>query len=290
MMKNRVGFLFLVGIWMLFSGGVQATTSIKLSLNRGDYLAVDSTSYPYYAFNSDANFNPQNEVVNVMLGDTVLFTVVNTDTVAHGFAIAGYQGSSSIVNPLDSIVDTVVFNMPGLFIYHDDLAYPKYTYLGAAGMVLVETPNTFKKFYWNFKEQQDTFSFDLANGLSVNWAAYEPNYFTVNSRGKPDIPDDSSAVVISNVGDTVRIMMANTGRSVHSIHFHGFHCRILYSSQGSYMTDWSKDTFPLKSMETMILEMVPDKPGYYPVHDHNLISVTGGGIYPNGIFMMMHIN
>lgn len=277
--------------WLLVSFSmIQAATNIRLLLNRGDYLAVDSTSYPYYAFNYESEFDAHNAVLKVVLGDTVIFSVINTDTLPHGFTIIGYPGSGSNISPLDSITDTIVFHTPGLFIYHDNFDYPKYSYLGASGTILVEAPNSFAHFYWNFKEHQDSLNYDLVNGQSVNWAAYEPNYFTVNSRGKPDIPDDSTAVVIANVGDTVRIMMTNTGRSVHSIHFHGFHCRILYASQNAQMLNWSKDSFPLKSMETMILEMVPDKPGFYPVHDHNLIAVSGGGYYPNGIFMMMQIN
>lgn len=289
LLKQKMLFVGM-GLWLVSVSSIWATTNIRLFLNRGNYIAVDSTSYPYYAFNSDAAFDPHNSVLNVQTGDTVVFTVVNTDTLDHGFAIKGYAGTQAMINPQDSIVDSVIFNTSGLFIYHDDLDYPKYTYLGAAGMILVESPNNLKHFYWNFKEQQDTLNHELVNGGSVNWATYEPNYFTVNSRGKPDIPDDSSAVVVANVGDTVRILMANTGRSAHSIHFHGFHCRILYASQDNRLVDWSKDTVPLKSMETMILEMVPDKPGFYPVHDHNLIAVSGGGYYPNGIFMMMQIN
>lgn len=277
-------------LWCVSFSLVQGATDIRMYLNRGDYIAVDSTTYPYYAFNYDAVFDAHNAVLNVATGDTVVFTIINTDTLDHGFTIKGYPGSGSNINPLDSIVDTVVFNTPGLFIYHDDFDYPKYTYLGAAGMILVESPNSFSKFYWNFKEQQDSYNFDLVNGVSVNWAAFDPNYYTVNSRSKPDIPNDTTAVVIANVGDTVRIMMANTGRSVHSIHFHGFHCRIVYASQSSQMLNWSKDTVPIKSMEAIILEMVPDKSGFYPVHDHNLIAVGGGGYYPNGIFMMMQIN
>jgi hypothetical protein len=28
---------------------------------------------------------------------------------------------------------------------------------------------------------------------------------------------------------------------------------------------------------------VPDKPGEYPIHDHNLVAVTGGGMYHAGM-------
>ena len=286
LLDRRLVLVFVLSC--LSFSGMKALTNIDLYLNRGNYLAVDNSTYPYLSFNADPAFVAQNEVLNIELGDTVAFKIHNTDSQVHQFTIKGYGLAGGSINPLDSLLDTVVFDVPGLFIYHDD--YPNNTYLGAAGMILVEASNSYAHFYWNFKEQQDSLNFDLANGQAANWNAYTPNYFTVNGRSKPDVPNDPTAVVVGNVGDTIRIQMANTGRAVHSIHFHGYHCRIVYSSQDARMRDWSKDSFPLKSMESMILELVPDKPGYYPVHDHNLIAVSGGGIYPNGIFMMMHIN
>ena len=43
-------------------------------------------------------------------------------------------------------------------------------------------------------------------------------------------------------------------------------------------------------METLILQIVPDKEGEYPIHDHNLVAVTGNNIYPNGIFTSILIS
>ena len=50
-----------------------------------------------------------------------------------------------------------------------------------------------------------------------------------------------------------------------------------------------KDTFPLKRMEGYVLRLVPDQVGEYPVHDHNLLSITGGGLYPFGMFLTILI-
>jgi hypothetical protein len=43
-------------------------------------------------------------------------------------------------------------------------------------------------------------------------------------------------------------------------------------------------------MESLVLELVPDKPGMFPVHDHNLMAVTGNRVYNNGMMIMMTIN
>jgi len=42
-------------------------------------------------------------------------------------------------------------------------------------------------------------------------------------------------------------------------------------------------------METLVLRLVPDKEGQYPVHDHNLVAVSGNGLYPNGMFTLIEI-
>jgi hypothetical protein len=40
----------------------------------------------------------------------------------------------------------------------------------------------------------------------------------------------------------------------------------------------------------MMVELVPDKPGRYPIHNHNLVTTTVGGNYPGGMMMHMHIH
>ena len=42
--------------------------------------------------------------------------------------------------------------------------------------------------------------------------------------------------------------------------------------------DWEKDTFPVFPGEAMTLLLVPDQPGMYPVHNHNLVTVATGGL------------
>jgi len=51
-----------------------------------------------------------------------------------------------------------------------------------------------------------------------------------------------------------------------------------------------KDTFPVYSMETVVLELVPNQVGEYPVHDHNLVAVSGASMYPNGMFLTLLID
>lgn len=189
--------------------------------------------------------------------------------------------------PGDSVTGSYHFQSEGIFIYFDYLAYPSNRYLGLAGMICVSKPSLAKSFYWNIKEHQTGFNNVIAAGGSVDWNMYDPDYFTINGLSHPDLQNDPTAKVNGNIGDTIHIFVANTGVSTHSIHFHGFHCKVLYSTHSSIQVGSSKDTFPFRSMEGAVLELVPDKVGRYSVHDHNLVAVSGGNTHPNGMFIIM---
>ena len=78
--------------------------------------------------------------------------------------------------------------------------------------------------------------------------------------------------------------ITNTGLSIHSLHFHRYHASIKYSSKNATHVNREKDTFPIYPLETIVLQIVPDKEGEFPIHDHNLVAVMGNNIYPNGMF------
>ncbi len=264
------------------------TSSQKLFINRGVFVTVKQTSFPFISFNDDTVFSSLNKVISATTSDTILFTIINNDSVQHGFAIKNFTMTSLVINAGDSATTTFFSSEEKFFIYYDNLNFPAHSYLGASGMICVNNSST-KKFYWNIKEHQTSFNNEIANGNSVNWSNYDPDYFTINGLSFPDLQNDSSAVVNANVGDTVLIFVANTGHSIHSIHFHGFHCKALFSTNSRIQKNSEKDTFPLLSMEGAVLMFVPDKVGKYSVHDHNLVAVSGGGTHPNGMFLIMQI-
>ena len=288
MKKKQHGFF--VVLFFLF--GLTAKGAVihqSLYINRGMFETVIQTQFPYIAFNSDPNFSSVNTVINLKTTDQLILTVVNNDTVLHGFEIAQHTAKGIVIAPGDSLVDTLQFNSEGVFIYFDSYQNPKYRYLGEAGMICVSNSMTSKKFYWNLKEHQVDYNEKLSANKTVSWSDFSPDFFTINSYSFPYTMDDTSAVVHVKVGDTVHIFIANTGQSSHSMHFHGFHCKVLTATRAE-QTGWVKDTFPIRSMETMVLELVPDKKGHYSVHDHNLTAITGGGLHPKGMLVLMAID
>jgi FtsP/CotA-like multicopper oxidase with cupredoxin domain len=292
--KYKPGFIFRL-FFLLFvsSFTFRASASVihkKMYINRGVFTTVGRTTFPYIAFNDSASFDSLNPVIALTTHDTLILKVINHDSVTHGFHVQGYPGAQPyLIHKADSISDTLTFKTQGIYIYYDSYQYPRYRYLGEAGMICINNSTTSKKFYWNIKEHESGYNGKLAAGIPVNWAQYSPDYYTVNALSYPDLVEDTSRTWIhGNIGDTLHIALANTGQSAHPIHFHGFHCKVIYSANTEQIGR-IKDTFPLKRMEAIIVELVPDKKGYYSIHDHNLMTNTGGGMHMRGIMSIMRV-
>lgn len=268
---------------ILFAGNSQQT----IYINSGVSTCVDGATMSYKAFNSTTTFTNNNERLQIGVGDTLFLQVINTDTVEHGFDIKWTTGIRDTVQPDDTINVTFSSNTTGLYIYYDHLNYPSNAYLGLAGIIAVGANSN--SYFWNIKDHELAWNDSISNGGTVDWMTYYPDYFTINGKSNPNINSDTTARVTGTVGDTILIFMANTGQADHSIHFHGYHCTILYSSMNSAYVGRSKDTFPIKEMEGYVLRLIPDQTGEYPVHDHNLLSITGGGLYPFGMFLTILI-
>ncbi|MFT5183641.1 MAG: hypothetical protein ACI84C_000767, partial [Flavobacteriales bacterium] len=71
--------------------------------------------------------------------------------------------------------------------------------------------------------------------------------------------------------------------------YHGYHAEIIESTKFPSHVGRNKDTFAIYSMEIVVVELVPFQTGEYPVHDHNLVAVSGGNVYPNGMFLTIRI-
>ena len=281
--SQLVNKLVLVITLFLHSFYSTATTlNQSLYIIADSLVTVDGAKVPYLTFNDSPTYSQSNPIINLMQGDTLDLWVYNTDNTTHEFVIKGISSVVSIP-ATDSIFLQTVFTTKGSYIYHDPSNFPKNTYLGLAGMIVVKNHNH-ASFYWNIKEHNSDWNTQLSSGNTVNWNQYDPKYFTINSVSNPNINNDPLARVTGQVGDTLYLYITNTGLSIHSMHFHGYHATIQYSSKAVNHVGREKDTFPLYPMETLVLQIVPDKEGEFPIHDHNLVAVMGNNIYPNGMF------
>ncbi len=286
MMTAKFKILF-IALLCVGSTVKSATVNKTIYINKGIFTTIIETTFPAYALNDSANFVAQNTNVTITTKDVLILKVINNDTVTHGFDIKHYPNANRTINAKDSVIYTLQFNTEGVFIYYDSYLSPKYSYMGAAGMIAVFNSTKDKKFYWNLKDYESSYNELLADNKNVEWNKYTPNYFTINGYSYPNIQLDSTAFVEAMVGDTVHIFIANTGQAPHSLHIHGFHGKIISSTVANQI-GWEKDTFPIKSMESLIIQLVPDKTGYYYVHDHNLLSGTAAGQFMRGMLTSMH--
>lgn len=264
-----------------------ATVNTSLYILRDSIQLANNTTLPYATFNESNAYSSTNARIVVNVGDQLDLWVVNFDTEVHEFRIQGETSNVSI--PVGDSVQVIYdCTTAGVFIFHDPINFPDNASVGLSGMLVVRnTPHA--GFYWNVKEHQEGNNTAVFAGSSPDWSNYYPEFFTINGRSNPGINNDTDARVTGNVGDTIYIYIANTGQSVHSMHLHGYHVTITYSSKDPSHVGWSKDSMPIFPSETLILELVPDKPGEYPVHDHNLIGTTGGGLYGQGMFTTLLI-
>ena len=249
--------------------------TLDIYIHHGQVLMYDSIAIDVTSFNNIDSFQAKHLNLKYSVGDSLLISIYNRDSSSHQLCIPYLNWFSDTIKTGDSLNSSLKLNQSGFFVLKDVI----HNHNVLDGSIQVGYNNN-KSFYWNIR------SFSSVNSLNP----YRPDYFTLNTHSKPDIFYDSSAVPVANVGDTVLIFIANTGLSYHSLHFHGFHSEILFSSKFSNHSGRLKDTFPIYPKQSLILRMVPDKTGIYPVHDHNLLAVTGGGIYPNGMFISMKIN
>jgi hypothetical protein len=217
----------------------------------------------------------------------VILNVFNLDTIGHELKWTDQQ-SGVLVAPNGSV--TLVRNISGLAIYTLSCADFSAKTLGASFSIVSGVPGE-NRFYWELWDIESPLSAAIANQtIATPLNPYRPNVFTINGYDYPLNQNDSLGMVEANVADTIYICVVNAGNMPHAMHFHGFHYQILFSLQQPERHLWVKDSGPIFIQDAMILKVVPDKPGAYPVHDHNLTANTSNGGYAGGMMTMLMID
>jgi FtsP/CotA-like multicopper oxidase with cupredoxin domain len=275
-------------LFVAFTSAIQAASyNLRLEIFAGNLVMFDNSLVPVITYSDSLSFSPSSPILVYEDGDVITLTVVNSDTQVHGFKIDGVIDISSIV-PSGSI--TQVFTVSaGVYKYYDPTSV-EFQYMGLSGTFHVKnTGDNTPYFYWNLREHEPVLNNSILTGGSIDQSTYSPKYYTINGNSGEYIDNDIQAKITGNVSQEFRLLIMNVGLSVHSIHFHGYHLTILDNSKNSAHNGRDKDTFPVYPGEYQLLSGTPDKPGEYPVHDHNLVAVTGGGQYHTGMITTMVI-
>ena len=269
----------------LSTGSYSATVYDTLYLNR-DTVEMGSMLVNRCVFNDDMTFDKQNANIQLDVGDVLELTIYNIDTVSHDVAVANGNALGTIAAGANSSY-SIPFNDFGTFgVKATDT---RGDLLGAFAVIRVGLIGEIS-FVWNLWDINDTLSLDIGTGVQSSIPIdYRPNVYTINSEVYPQTSTEPLGAVSANVGDTIYVSIVNSGNMVHTLHYHGFHFEFLQVAQRTHVTNWIKDSAPMFIDETTTIRFVPDKPGMYPVHDHNLISVLTENTYPGGMITTLNI-
>lgn len=273
---------------LLFLSSISSFATIvkdTLYINR-DTVNQASHLIHYCSFNDTETFELTNKPLEVNENDTLQVTIINTDSLTHTFTINTILQAGNNIAPFDTVTFQIKFSSKGTYRYYSDVAYGKY--LGAAGNILVGYAN-YIHFFWNLFEAKETLMDSIANGLIATLPNYfKPEVFTINNLYFPNTLSDPIGLVNGNVNDSIIISVVNSGQMVSPLHFHGYHVKIIDVKIHQTILGWEKDTFPVFPDDAMTLLLVPDQPGIFPVHNHNLATVNTGG-YPGGMITRLNI-
>jgi len=236
-------------------------------------------------FNNTQNFSQTNHHLYIPTNESLELFIQNNDSLTQNFSIDGVINQD--IPAFTSTTVTLNNLSEGGYRYYSNKLYGEY--LGASGILIAGYDNH-QRYGWNMYELQGFRNDSIALSLSDPNLDYLPDFFLINANHHPNTMTDTTARVTGNVGDSIIISIANSGRMIHSLHFHGYHIRVLHSNKSSnFQIGWSKDSFGIEIGEIITVLLVPDKEGEYPVHDHNLRAVTNAGVYPGGMINRLSI-
>lgn len=277
----------IVGLFVQQS--IAATQNVRLVIQSGT-ISLSGATLDAITYSESNSFQTNSDILIWTTNDDVNLKVVNLDSDPHGFQIEGYSTLFGIINPGDSSEQNIILSSSGVFRYFDNLNGVYNPYLGLSGIIHVkDATDTASYFYWDLREYQESWNSQILTGGNPTVNLYDPEQFTINGKHYPNTINDPLARVTGTVGEEFKIVIANNGMSIHSLHFHGYHLTIEDDSRSANTIGRSKDTFPIHPSEYLVLSCTPDKEGEYPVHDHNLVAVTGGGEYSTGMLLTILI-
>jgi FtsP/CotA-like multicopper oxidase with cupredoxin domain len=279
-MQTLLKLSFIFSIQILFA----TTDTLYLKTSS---IQIGTTSIYKTTLRQDTITAPSNAHVLLTPSEELFLTIINLDPISHQLAWHD-QVSNYWINPGQQVTLSRVFSSAGAFaLFANDFLAQS---LGCSYTVLVGSPAS-QQYIWNLWEMQSSQSIDIGTGVANSITTpYRPDVFTINGLDYPLNMNDTLGNIMAQIGDSIYIAVVNSGHMAHAIHFHGYHVQILQSFLNSQMNNWNKDSIPIQSRDVVLLLLVPDQPGMYPVHDHNLTAVTSSGGYSGGMMTMIQIN
>ncbi|MFC4637940.1 multicopper oxidase domain-containing protein [Deinococcus hohokamensis] len=219
-------------------------------------------------------------------GDHVVIHFKNTHNQPHTVHLHGITRLSQEMDGITEILPgqettyEFVATEAGTFGYHCHFQTYLHADMGMYGAIVVE-PKDAREKVWKGEHAMILDEWDSRQDPSAAVHRSEPNYFLINGKSFPLIPD----ITIPD-GQTDLIRIANFGEEVHSLHMHGNSFLIIKEDGFALPEPKQDDTLVIGPGERFDV-LVKGRDGDFPFHDHVVKAVTNNGIYPGGIHLMI---
>ena len=259
-------------------------------------LVDDSTIYAWRFRDTDGNTGPGDLLARIIAqeGDTIVINLTNNLDTAIKFDIPGALENQSLLSANSST--TFNFSAPsaGSYLFRDNIVEEYSQALGLMGPMVIMPNNGTQSLYAGgptFDRQytllindfDDRMNADVASGVSYNLDNFEPNYYFVNGLSYPDTSTDPDTKVSMLLGEDVAIRFINGGLLTHSMHFHGYHVRVIRRNRIPETDIIDKDTVVVNPGECVDIILPVTQIGKFPLHTHYIPAVTFNGAYVNPV-------
>ena len=179
------------------------------------------------------------------------------------------------VKPGDSFTYEFVAQPAGTYVYHTHHNTATQEPKGLYGVLIIDPKPGSAEAIRDAQYQRDYIQVVSEFG----------GYFMVNGHSFP-----ATDVLEAKVGEKVRIRLINLGQTIHPMHLHGYHFKVVgtdgYPVKGEPL---EKDTIPIAPGERYDLEFEADNPGTWVFHCHILSHVTNQGVEPGGMITVLKV-
>ena len=224
--------------------------------------------------------------LRVKQGDLVRITLHNTFDQPHTIHLHGIVSLAQRMDGLDPVLPGQSFTYEfvatdaGTFAYHCHFQTNLHLDMGMYGALIVE-PRDPAQVVWKSEHTLILDEWDSRQDPNNPVHRAVPNYFLVNGKASPLIPD-----LPIPLGDVSLLRLINLGYDVHSMHLHGVTFLIVAKDGHDLPQPYEADTILIGPGERYDL-LVKGRDGRFVFHDHIGPHATNDGVYPGGIHFMV---
>lgn len=267
-------------------------TSWTLEAVRVEKTFSDGTTVPLFRFRAVRGTPSTGQVPLLAARELTLATLVIHNRLAFPIQpqIVDFD-TGPVIEPGQTGVMTLLVPPAGTYLLTDALLGPVAGPIGLGAMLIsrrsLSSDLIYPEYVLLYQDIDDRWNFDIDGGFEPDVSVYEPNFHIVNGLTFPDLASDPDTRIVCEVGQTVALRLGNLGHVRQSLHFHGYHVKIVARNNVPETMLPMKDTIGMPGYSTLDLVLPVDQPGVYPVHPHSLTTVTDNGLYPHGQLLLI---